>query len=989
MAINERLIHTASDSTSEVSGNQEEGLILHLDANDVDSYDGTGTVWYDISDHEFTPSENPEEHFNIVTWTGDGSTGRSITGLGFQPDLVWIKKRTNDEKDHRLFDSVRGQGNVIYPNQVYVEASPTNELTSFDSDGFTVGNASAVNDSSSADTYVAWCMKAGGAPTATNTGGQNPTSGSKMIDGSADDTAYPTADQYPNKLSANTKLGFSIVDYTASLTSTPAAPGRSIPHGLNQPPEMIIWKSPDREADWWVSHKETPTYSHLFKLNNSNMWSDYYSSYPIGPPTNDVFYTSYITGMQHVAGEKIMAYCFHSVRGVSKVGNYNGTGTSGNFIHTGFEPAWVMIKQSTASGYNWNIFDNKRNSGKAILGANTRSVEDANSGGIDFNRDGFTINNTYNYDNQNGVEFIYLAFAKNTNETELATTTSGVWSGFQSAVSSITSDSTSTTSAPGINESSTTSSMFNQTNYWSMGDNGTSEASNEIFITLNAAKSIKGYAVYEMYQSNYRYTGTTKLYGSTDNSNWYLLGSTVQTTSVQYNRNETTFAATPEYQYYKLTMSVNSRGTYQGAWELEFLVDEDITPNLHLDAASYSGSGSTWTADVGNDGTITGATYNDELGNYFDFDGNDSITSAGNLSVPNENFTVEFWTRPDSTSTSQNFFEIEDTSGNRRVSMVVNTGSAFRCYIYEASGFNNSSFPTSTTTFDTGKWYHVAVTFEKGVAAKMYINGELDVTSTTNISAARPTTYGETNIGTGAFGSLTGAIGQFRFYNIVLSAEAIRQNFNYTKSSYPNGMHFVNAGGRANWLPEGSFNFDTGQSGGEYLTPSSSRSFNNNIGRGPFAVSAWVYPDEVTSSWRVIIGTSGYSDGSNNGWQLYANQDDIKFWISVGSGYEVVTLNSVLTASTWTHVFIQRTETQWEGYIDGQLVSNASSNSTQYINDDIGMQNSGDSKLIIGRNWQNTNYQWDGRISEVKIYNKSLSADKIQAEYNKGQFGDN
>ena len=64
MAINERLIHTASDSTSEGSGNQEEGLILHLDANDVDSYDGTGTVWYDISDHEFTPSENPEEYFN-------------------------------------------------------------------------------------------------------------------------------------------------------------------------------------------------------------------------------------------------------------------------------------------------------------------------------------------------------------------------------------------------------------------------------------------------------------------------------------------------------------------------------------------------------------------------------------------------------------------------------------------------------------------------------------------------------------------------------------------------------------------------------------------------------------------------------------------------------------------------------------------------------------------------------------------------------------
>ena len=90
MAINERLVHTASAAAGNAG---EEGLILHLDANDVDSFDGDGNVWYDIHDHEYTPTTNVSEHFNTVTYTGSGDTtnGQSITGVGFQPDLVWIK----------------------------------------------------------------------------------------------------------------------------------------------------------------------------------------------------------------------------------------------------------------------------------------------------------------------------------------------------------------------------------------------------------------------------------------------------------------------------------------------------------------------------------------------------------------------------------------------------------------------------------------------------------------------------------------------------------------------------------------------------------------------------------------------------------------------------------------------------------------------------------------------------------------------------------
>ena len=977
MAINERLIHTASDSTSGASGNQQEGLIFHVDANDVDSYDGNGSVWYDITNHEYTPEVDPAEHFNTVTYTGNGSSsGQSITGVGFQPDLVWVKERGTTGR-HQIQDSVNGDGwldssdTLTYaPSQAHIDNRP---VETFDSDGFTIPSNYTYNNGSN-DTFVAWCLKAGGAPTATNTATSGAmTANSVSIDGELQSAYTPSGSptKYPDKLSINTKLGFSIalID-TGNGTKT-------FPHGLSQQPEMVIIKNTENTGNWLVYHKDLGESKYL-RLHTTDAATTSSNIWDVTPTTFK---------LQHNAAEDWVMYSFISKRGISKVGTYMGTGSSGNKVYTGFEPAWVMMKETNTSGRSWLIVDNKRkesNGNVSELFADTTTAESGTGYDIDFNSDGFTLNTTTTNANASGGKYIYLAFAKSTNETELATTTTGVWSGFQSAVSSITSDSTSTTGAPGTADTATTHSMFDNTEYFSMGDNGTSEASNEIFITLNAAKSIKGYAVYEMFQSGYKYTGTTKLYGSTDNSYWYLLGSTSQTTSIQKNRNETTFAATPEYQYYKFTLSGNTRGTYQGAWQLEFISDEDITPDLHLDAASYSGSGSTWTADAGNDGTITGATYNDELGNYFDFDGNDSITSAGNLSVPNENFTVEFWTRPDSTSTSQNFFEIEDTSGNRRISMVVNTGNTFRCYIYEASGFNNSAFPTSTTTFDTGKWYHVTVTFEKGVAAKMYINGELDVTSTTNVSAARLTTYGETNIGTGAFGSLTGAIGQYRFYDKVLSAVAIRQNYNYTKPSYPNGKHATLSS--ATWDSEGSFSFQSSQ----WATiPTGSFIGDNDQIK---TICAWVKADTTTS--RVFPYTISSESSNAQYFSFGYYGDNSRVYVSCRNGSSSNQFQSYFTITPdteWHHIAVTFDGTTRRMYLDGVEQATTEDNRGSATSSSwISYAALGSSpKAYIGRGRHVSSWYSDGKMSDIKYFDKQLSDDEIEAEYNKGQFGNN
>ena len=102
-------------------------------------------------------SFKPKDHFNTVLYTGNGST-QSITGVGFQPDMIWQKVR-NTTSSHRITDVVRGTGQVVYPNDT-AQQSAENAVTAFGTDGFTVGNEGGVNTNS--NTYVAWNWKVGG-----------------------------------------------------------------------------------------------------------------------------------------------------------------------------------------------------------------------------------------------------------------------------------------------------------------------------------------------------------------------------------------------------------------------------------------------------------------------------------------------------------------------------------------------------------------------------------------------------------------------------------------------------------------------------------------------------------------------------------------------------------------------------------------------------------------------------------------------------------
>ena len=322
----------------------------------------------------------PDEYFNTVLYSGNGST-QSITGVGFQADWVWGKERPNVES-HWLFDSVRGATKQIESNSTNSESTQTTMLTSFDSDGFTMGSDGAGNQSGTA--YVAWNWLAGG-------------------------TAVSNTDgSITSQVSANTDAGFSVVGYTGNGSSSPYP---TVGHGLSSTPEIIFCKTRDDIANWIVYH--TLVNGSLDYLN-LNTTSDNNNAAP-SLPTSSVFYAG---GDANRSGEATIAYCFHSVESYLKCGVYTGNGSAdGPFIHCGFRPAWLMMKRTDDTS-NWEIVDNKRDPENFLnedLSANSNASENAVDGTtIDFTANGFKHRDGTSTGTKNvsGATYIFLAFAE-------------------------------------------------------------------------------------------------------------------------------------------------------------------------------------------------------------------------------------------------------------------------------------------------------------------------------------------------------------------------------------------------------------------------------------------------------------------------------------------------------------------------------------------------------------------------------------------------
>jgi len=334
----------------------------------------------------YTTVDNPELYFQTKLWTGNGSTGTGQTGVGFQPDWIWIKARagTQGTQSNNLFDSVRGEGKYLFSDSNDAESTDTNRLTSFDSDGFTVGSNNAVNASST--TYVAWNWKAG--TSFSNSSGSN----GANLDSSG---------------SVSTTAGFSIVSFTGNRSTT-----RNIYHGLGAVPKMIIFKNRSATNGWTI-YNEAIGNAKKLTLNNNAAAGNCTACFASTTPTSTLF-TVGDDGDTNGDSENMIAYCFADVKGYSKFGSYTGNGNSnGAFVYTGFRPAFIIIK-NTARSDNWYLFDNKRggfNVDNDFVFPDLSNAE-VTSDQIDILSNGFKCRSGNDAINSSGESIIYMTFAE-------------------------------------------------------------------------------------------------------------------------------------------------------------------------------------------------------------------------------------------------------------------------------------------------------------------------------------------------------------------------------------------------------------------------------------------------------------------------------------------------------------------------------------------------------------------------------------------------
>ena len=345
----------------------------------------------------FTQIDNPELFFQTVLWNGNSST-QSITLGGsenMQPDFVWAKARTGTDPvyNHALYNSVIGATKTLRTNNGTYERTLTAGLTSFDSNGFSLGDDGHMN--LNGNTNVAWCWKAG---TSFSNDASSTGVGSIDSSGSVNDTA-----------------GFSITSYTGTGTAG------TIKHGLSTAPQLLIVKMRSQSdgdgatMDWSVFHPGLGSNDYRIRFNSTDTHNDDSTYWNSTAPTSSVFSVGTDNSVNQ-SGKTYICYAFSEKQGYSRISSYIGNGAdSGNgpFVYLGFKPAFFLLKESSNAD-NWIIMDNKR------LGYNPRNdhlfpnlnVAEYATDRIHLHSTGIKIIDSDGSINTNGATYIYYAFAE-------------------------------------------------------------------------------------------------------------------------------------------------------------------------------------------------------------------------------------------------------------------------------------------------------------------------------------------------------------------------------------------------------------------------------------------------------------------------------------------------------------------------------------------------------------------------------------------------
>ncbi len=667
-----------------------------------------------VASYRFEGNANDD----MRSYDGTASNVSYEYGLNFTPDLVWIKSRSGTVGDfsHTLMDSTRGASKSIYPNLDNAEVTNVNGLESFDTGGFTVGSA-AGGWNYDGTNYVAWCWKANGGTTSSNT------------DGSITSTVQ-----------VNEQAGFSIVKYTGDGSAS-----STVGHGLGVIPDLTIFKKTNG-ADWW----------HVFNTasNTVMFFNETREAAAIAGGTNGAVdianMTSTIFGFiqgsssvnnQNGNGSDYIAYCFKSIDGFSKIGTYTGNSSdNGPIVETGFEPAFLMIKNASDAG-SWFMYDNKRNTSNPRINyllANGSNVEASDMGGVDFLSNGFQIKEDHDDVNDTGDTYIYMAFAADP-DTEAPT----VAKSFSTVA--YTGDGTSNKQIdlgfkPGLywlKTRDTSGCTYHNLFDIIRGGNKT------IYSNVTSAEvTNQGCGYIQSFDDNgVTYTGDAS--GINNNGEDFVAW------AWKADDNEATIE--------EVTEDVDAIAIYKFEDNAN-----DVTGNYNGTASNvtYSSSG--------------------KFNKAAEFNGSSSFINTGisNTTIPlSSNFSISAWIN---TNSSSGFFIAE---GNFNSWSTAGFGLGLAgSNVVELSFGNNTSggAQVQSSALAANTWHHIVGVVEIGNVLTLYVNG-VSVGTNALTESNRTSVSGGFNIGADAGGyDYTGKLDQVRFYNKALTAASVTNLYNET-----------------------------------------------------------------------------------------------------------------------------------------------------------------------------------------------------------------
>lgn len=298
--------------------------------------------------------------FAVTSYTGNGGTQSIVTGQNQAAGaLTWIKNASSGSLFHFLFDTSRTATKYLSSNTSNAEVTAANSLTSFDSNGFSVGNAANVNENSNNIVAFSWLEQAG---------------------------------------------------YMDIVTYTGNGSNRTISHDLAiVAPSLMIIKERSSSEDWIIYHASLGNTSYAILNSTSAASTSQPTVWNSTTPTSSVFSLGTSTGVNQ-SGQTYVAYLFAEKAGKSKFGAYSGTGSTNSITGLGFAPSVVLIKRTTSTGGNWQLFYNVQTTPVLLIPNNTNAAVSGGFSRLTGLSDGFRLDNADGVTNASGSTYIYAAW---------------------------------------------------------------------------------------------------------------------------------------------------------------------------------------------------------------------------------------------------------------------------------------------------------------------------------------------------------------------------------------------------------------------------------------------------------------------------------------------------------------------------------------------------------------------------------------------------